>query len=115
MYVGSARDVKQEDLNIPGVHGVKIRWLIGKPEGAQDFATRLVTLAKGGEIPLHAHPATHQQFFLKGKGVVLSEGGEHEVGPGDFVFVAANEKHGLRNTGQEDLEVICCINLPPSS
>ncbi len=112
MYIGSARDVKQEDLNIPGAHGVKIRWLIGEREGAEGFATRLVTLAKDAEIPLHSHAATHQQFFLKGSGIVLGEEGGRRVGPGDFVFVPAYEKHGLRNAGEDDLEVICCINLP---
>lgn len=111
MHIGSMHDVEAEDLTIPGVHGAKIRWLIGEREGAEEFSTRVVTLEKGGEIPLHAHSLIHQQFVLKGTGVVLSEEGEREVRPGDFVFVPADEKHGLRNTGEEDFELICCINL----
>ena len=70
-----------------------------------------MTIKKGGEIPLHTHPPVHEQFILKGKGVVITEEGEHEVGPGDFVFVESNERHGLRNTGDEDFELVCCINL----
>lgn len=111
MYIGAMRDVEVEDLTIPGVRGAKIRWLIGEREGAEEFATRVVTLEKGGEIPLHSHPWTHQEFILKGRGVVLSEEGESEVHSADFVFVPANEKHGLRNIGDEDFELICCINL----
>jgi quercetin dioxygenase-like cupin family protein len=111
MHIGTMRGIEAEDLTIPGVRGAKIRWLIGEREGAKEFAMRVVTLEKGGEIPLHAHSVTHQQFILNGTGAVLSEEGETEVGPGDFVFVPADEKHGLRNTGDEDFELICCINL----
>ena len=115
MFIGSVHDVEAEDLRIAGVQGAKIRWLIGEREGAEEFATRVVTLEKGGEIPLHSHPVVHQQFVLKGNGVVLSEEGERELHPGDFVFVPSNENHGLRNTGDEDFELICCINLKGAS
>ncbi|MFH1740986.1 MAG: cupin domain-containing protein [bacterium] len=111
MFVGSMQDVEPEELSIPGVQGAKMRWIIGENEGAEQFATRIVTLEKGGVIPLHSHSPVHEQFILKGKGVVLTEQGEREVGPGDFVFVGSNEKHGLRNTGDEDFELVCCINL----
>ncbi len=111
MIIGSMRDVEAEPLEISGVVGSKMRWLIGEREGAKYFATRIVTLEKGGEIPLHSHPVVHHQFILKGKGAVLDEEGEHEVKPGDFVFVPPNESHGLKNLGDEDFELVCCINL----
>ena len=111
MIVGSMREVEAEPLEIPGVVGSKIRWLIGEREGAQHFATRIVTLEKDGVIPLHSHPVVHHQFILSGRGAVLDEEGEREVGPGDFVFVPANESHGLKNLGDEDFELVCVINI----
>ena len=111
MYAGKRKDVKVDQLPMEGVKSATIQWLISKNEGAKDFAMRLVTLKKGGEIPLHSHHQIHEQYILKGRGVIFTKDSEKELEPGDFVFVDADEAHGMKNTGDEDFEVICCINL----
>ncbi|HPA44299.1 MAG TPA: cupin domain-containing protein [bacterium] len=111
MFIGSTQNVEAKELPIEGVKNATIRTLIGEKEGAKQFATRVVTLKKDGIIPLHSHPLVHEQVILKGKGAILTPDGEREVSPGDFVFVQANEIHGLKNLGDEDFELVCCINL----
>ncbi|MDY7033635.1 MAG: cupin domain-containing protein [Thermodesulfobacteriota bacterium] len=111
MYVGKTKDVKVDQLPMEGVKNATIQWLISEKQGATQFAMRLVTIKKGGSIPLHSHPQVHEQFVLKGRGVLFTKDSEKEIGPGDFAFVDADVAHGMRNTGDEDFEVICCMNL----
>ena len=111
MYAGKTKDVKVDQLPMEGVKNAEIQWLISEKEGAKQFAMRLVTIKKGGLIPLHSHPQIHEQYILKGRGVLFTKDSEKELEPGDFAFVDANEEHGMRNTGDEDFEIICCINL----
>ena len=106
MYAGKTKEVKVEQLPMEGVKNATIQWLISKNEGAEEFAMRLVTIRKGGSIPLHSHPQIHEQYVLKGVGVLFTKDSEKEMGPGDFAFVDANEEHGMRNKGEEDFEII---------
>jgi|SRR5580692_7633164 mannose-6-phosphate isomerase-like protein (cupin superfamily) len=46
----------------------------------------------------HHHPnAESIYFFLKGDALVLANGKEQAVKPGDFVFFGVNDSHGLRS------------------
>lgn len=111
MYIGKTKEVKVDQLPMEGVKDVAIQWLISGKEGAKHFAMRLVTIKKGGVIPLHSHPQVHEQYILKGQGVIFTNDSQKELKSGDFVFLDENEAHGVKNTGDEDLEIICCMNL----
>jgi quercetin dioxygenase-like cupin family protein len=111
MYTGKTKEVKVDRLPMEGVKNTAIQWLISEKEGAKKFAMRLVSIKKGGTIPLHSHPQIHEQYVLKGNGVIFTKDSERELSPGDFVFVDENEAHGMRNTGDEDFDIICCVNL----
>ncbi len=111
MYAGKTRGVKEDQLPMEGVKNATIQWLISEKEGAKGFAMRLVTLKKGGVIPLHVHPQIHEQYILKGRGVLFTKDSEKELEPGDFAFVDSNEAHGMKNMGDEDFEIICCMNF----
>lgn len=109
MIAGEMTDVREEPLQIAGAKGVTIRWLTSEKDGAVIFYTRHVTIKEGGTIPLHSHPQEHQQFVLKGQGVISTENRKVELRPGSFVYIPGNEKHGMENTGDGDLEIICCV------
>jgi quercetin dioxygenase-like cupin family protein len=110
MIAGEMTEVREEPLQISGARDVTIRWLIGEKEGADIFFTRYVTIKKGGVIPLHAHPQEHQQFVVEGQGVVFTEERKVELRPGSFVYIRGGEKHGMENTGDNDLGLICCVD-----
>jgi len=111
MKVSSYKQVPAEDVAENGAAGTKIRWLITGKDGAPNFAMRLFEMAPGGYSPLHAHPWEHEVFVLRGKGRVVRKGSDVKIGPGDFVFIAADEKHQFRNVGKSMLSFICLIPI----
>jgi len=111
MIIGHKGDVEKESLAARGGENAEMQWMLGEKEGVPHFYMRYVTVGKGGGMPLHNHEWIHQMYFIKGSAVVLTKDGEETpVEPGSFVYMPSNKIHGLRNTGDEDLEFICAIN-----
>lgn len=109
MIVRDYNDVQQDDVEVEGAAGVKIRWIITKDDGAPNFAAREFELAPGGRTPFHAHDWEHEVFILEGEGVVVGEEGEFPLEAGTVVFVPPNEKHNFKNTGAEVLRFLCVV------
>jgi mannose-6-phosphate isomerase-like protein (cupin superfamily) len=66
----------------------------------------LMSLKPHEEIGLETHADTDQFFrFEKGKGKVVIDGFEREVGEGDAVIVPAGAKHNVINTSEESLKL----------
>jgi len=110
MIIGHVNEVKKEKLSYEGVVGAHIQWLLGPKEDMPHFYMRYATVEPGGVIPLHTHEVIHEMFILKGKGAVLLEGEEIPLEAGNFVYMPSQKVHGTKNTGDENLEFICCIN-----
>ncbi len=89
--------------------GVCVRVAIGEEQGAPNFHLRVFTVAPGANTPLHEHPWEHEVFILRGGGVVVSGDRESPFVPHDAIYVAPNERHQFRNTGDEDVQFICVI------
>lgn len=54
---------------------------------------------KGASSPYHLHKnCEHFYFIFDGKATVETEEGTSDLGPGDLVFIPAEEKHRLRAT-----------------
>ena len=54
---------------------------------------------KGAASPYHMHKnCEHFYFIMEGTATVESEEGVTDVGPGDMIFIPAEEKHRLRAT-----------------
>ncbi|HKA42682.1 MAG TPA: cupin domain-containing protein [Burkholderiales bacterium] len=72
----------------------------------------LMTIGKGKQRNLHWHVnANEWQYYLRGKGqvVLFGSGGRSKVtdaNAGDAVYVPAGFGHAIRNTGDEDLEIV---------
>jgi len=106
MKIDNYKAVKQE--TVPGFKGAKIRWLIGQNLG-ENFLLRRYDFEPNAVIPLHHHSHEHEMYVLAGKGAVLDKTGEHEVGPGDFVYVDPNEVHGFKNKSASETFAFLCI------
>jgi quercetin dioxygenase-like cupin family protein len=92
-----------------GASKLKVRWLITKDIGAENFAMRLFEMGPGGHSPFHNHPWEHEVFILEGEGKVMSEKGSTKFKQGDVVFVPPNEKHQFKNDGKKTLKFICLV------
>jgi len=53
---------------------------------------------KGAKSPYHSHAnCEHFYFIIEGRAAVETPDGEREIGPGDMVFIPADEPHRLRS------------------
>ncbi len=89
--------------------GITIRWAVGKPEGAPNFALRVIEFAPGAVFARHEHPYEHEIFVVEGEGVAEGPAGELPMHAGAVLYIPPSEPHGYRNTGSGALRFICVI------
>ena len=99
------RDVPKEPVG----EDKSVRWVIGKPEGAPNFAMRVIEFEPGAVFETHQHPYEHEIFVLEGEGVAHTPDGEAEMHPGIALYIPPSEPHGYRNVGDSPLRFICVI------
>ena len=64
-----------------------------------DMLAGVMHYKQGAASPLHFHKnCEHFYFIIRGKATVESDEGVRPVGPGDMIFIPAEEKHRLRAT-----------------
>ena len=109
MKVSSYRDVPAEPVTTEAARGVRVRWLIDQRDGAANFAMRHFEIEPGGYTPLHHHGHEHEVFVLEGRGTVREGEMEHAFQAGDVIYVAPDEVHQFRNTGEEPVRFLCMV------
>ena len=109
MKVNHYEQVTEQGVDMEGASGCKVRWLIGQEDGAPNFAMRQFEVAPGGHTPKHHHPYEHEVFVLEGSGLVLEGDVEHQLKPGDVIYVAPDEVHQFRNNSAAPLKFLCLI------
>jgi quercetin dioxygenase-like cupin family protein len=109
MKIQRAHDVPSQPVTMEGAHGCQVRWLVGRDEGAPNFAMRQFEVAPGGYTPKHSHPYEHEVFVLEGQGVVLEGDVARPLAAGDVVLVVPGEVHQFRNTGPQPLKFLCLV------
>ena len=103
-------DVDAKDAE-EGASKLKVRWLITKDIGAENFAMRLFEMEPGGYSPFHSHPWEHEVFILEGEGIVVGAEEERKLKAGDVVFVHPNEQHQFKNNGKRTLKFLCLVPI----
>jgi len=94
-----------------GASKLRVRWLITKETGAENFAMRLFEMEPGGYSPFHSHPWEHEVFILEGEGLVFGEGHEREFRDGCVIFIPSNEEHQFRNNGEKTVKFLCLVPM----
>ena len=117
MKINSVNSVEQSVVEMPGAENCKVRQLVGKNVEAPNFAMREFEVAPGGFTPRHSHPYEHEIYILAGNGVAVEGSTEHEIKSGDVIYVAPDDIHQFKNTGDQPLKFLCLIpnsatNLP---
>lgn len=95
--------------NTEEVHGVTETWLVGKAEGAENFAIRYYELEPGTHSRQEQHAHDHGILLLRGAGRVQIADEQFPVATGDVVYIPPNVLHQVLNTGPEPLGFICVI------
>ena len=110
--VDKIENVMKENLgDMDGVKKTYKRLLIG-PDQKPEFYMRYFIVEPGGNTPNHVHNWEHQNIFMKGKGILVTEDGEKEVKSNMFGYVPAGERHQFKNPFDEPFEFICLIPSP---
>lgn len=112
MKVVHIKDIKE--MTLPGRY---MKQIITKDTvGAQNLSICKIRVPKGETVrPAHSHPSEEEAvYILKGQAEVYIDGEVQELVTGDTVFFPPGSIHMLRNTGEEDLEALCCFSPPTS-
>ena len=65
--------------------------------GTDDLLAGIMRYKQGAASPLHYHEnCEHFYFIMEGKASVETPEGVRPVGPGDMIFIPAEEQHRLR-------------------
>ncbi|AKB75576.1 Mannose-6-phosphate isomerase [Methanosarcina lacustris Z-7289] len=67
------------------------------------------TVPVGGKTFLHKHRVTEEIYHItEGSGIMALGFEEFEVRKGDSIRIPPGTPHGIRNTGKEQLKILCC-------
>ncbi len=106
----SAADMQTADCEKchDGVGITHVRFVMG--EGDSDAGVRFMhddTLDPGATIGEHPHEGSEEIYFLvEGCGVMILDGREYPMGPGDVCLCKSGHSHGLRNTSEAPMRLI---------
>lgn len=96
-------------VEMDGVRGASMAVMVGRADGAPNFAIRHFRVEPGGHTPRHSHDYEHEVFIVEGVGEVLLEGEYRPIRAGDVVYVPADEEHQFRVTGDTPLRFLCVV------
>jgi quercetin dioxygenase-like cupin family protein len=104
---------KLSDVPFAELHGydnLTKQVVLGPEDGSQEIVLRYFSLKPGGSSPHHTHDFPHLVKVETGRGTVTdATGNEHQLQPGDYVYVDSNDTHHFSNTGSEPFDFICVV------
>lgn len=70
----------------------------------------LLTFEPGATLGEHDHVDNYELYYiLSGKAIIIDDGKEVEVGPGDMVYTADGSSHSVKTIGDEPMVMIATI------
>lgn len=82
-----------------------VRWLVTKDSvGSAATVFGITYFPPGAKHDIHRHPnAEEVEYLISGSGIAYVGDDAVELGPGEAVYVPANEYHGFENTSQSEV------------
>ncbi len=108
--IRNVNSVELDPVQMEGVDGASMAVMVGKGDGAPNFATRLFQVEPGGHTPHHSHDFEHEVFVVSGEGTILLDEDEHPIKAGDVIYVEANRVHQFRS-GNEGMRFLCMVPM----
>jgi quercetin dioxygenase-like cupin family protein len=87
---------------------MNVKFLITRDSvGATQTVFGITIFPPGAKHDIHRHPnAEETEYIVEGHGVARVGDDDVEMGPGDIVFVQADDYHGFYNTSETDRAVM---------
>jgi mannose-6-phosphate isomerase-like protein (cupin superfamily) len=81
------------------------RWsAVDEAAGAVHTGFGICRLAPGGSVPAHVHSFEESFYVVDGSGVLETQEGSYQVGPGDYGLVPVGVAHQWRNPGTAEVQ-----------
>lgn len=109
MLIRRADEMAGRPMQMEGVKDVTMRLMVGRDDGAPNFAMRHFTVEPGGHTPRHSHNYEHEVYIVNGTARVEEDGEYHEVNAGDTLYVRPNVTHQFVNAGDKPLQFLCLV------
>ncbi len=77
-----------------------------------DLVFRKRALHPGASIGEHLNDKDEIYYVLSGRGELMLDGDYREVGAGDAILTRSGSRHGLRQSGNEDLVIFVVFRRP---
>ena len=112
----SAAVVRSSDAigykDVPAGEATRTQVLLGREDGAPNFAMRRFSMGEGGGMPRHTNTVEHEQYVLCGRGRVTIDGEAHEVAAGDVLYIPAGSPHSYEVL-EAPFEFLCMVPNAP--
>ena len=109
MLIRSTEKMPGEPMEMDGARFVTMRLMVGRADGAANFAMRHFTVEPGGHTPRHSHDYEHEVYVVSGTARVEHAGEFQELGPGDVVYIQPRALHQFTNTGDGQFAFLCMV------
>ena len=96
-------------VEMDGVKDVTMQVMVGRADGAPNFASRHFVVRPGGHTPHHSHDYEHEVYIIEGEGQAECDGETRTVQAGDMLYVPANAVHQFRNDSDADFRFLCLV------
>lgn len=111
MVIRNIDTVDRAPVNMDGVKDVTMAVMVGRSDGAPNFALRQFLVAPGGNTPRHRHDYEHEVFIVSGRGTLFLAGKENPIRAGDVAYIPAEELHQFRAAPDESLRFLCLVPM----
>lgn len=113
MVIRNISQTEMKPVQMDGVQGATMSVMVGRADGAPNFAMRQFAVAPGGHTPRHSHDYEHEVFIVSGKGTILLGGQENPIRSGDVIYVPADELHQFKSAPDqsEPLRFLCLVPM----
>lgn len=108
MLIRNIDHVETKPVDMPGVKGVTMGVMVGRSDGAPNFALRHFRVEPQGNSPRHSHDYEHEVYVVDGGGKVLLEGEFRPIRKGDVIYVPADQEHQFV-AGEQGLRFLCLV------
>jgi quercetin dioxygenase-like cupin family protein len=108
MLIRNIDQTERRPVDMAGAENVTMAMMVGRSDGAPNFALRQFMVSPGGHTPRHSHDYEHEVFIVSGSGTVLIEGKERPIRAGDVIYVPAEEEHQFK-APDEALRFLCLV------
>ncbi|MEL6740631.1 MAG: cupin domain-containing protein [Planctomycetota bacterium] len=109
MLIRNVDDAELSPVQMDGVNGASMALMVGREDGAPNFALRQFRVEPAGHTPRHSHDYEHEVYVVSGRGEILLDGAYRPVRDGDVIYVPADEEHQFRAADDEHLRFLCLV------